>query len=72
MPGIGHTVTRGPAEFKRMDLAEFRRVYLARWPEEMPAAKHSSRRIDLAVCAIMAHSVAAVRETLADRPDLLA
>ena len=39
LPGIGHTVTEDAvrAEFEPMDLAEFRRAYLAQWPDEMPA-----------------------------------
>jgi hypothetical protein len=27
---------RRPAEFERLDLVDFRRAYLAQWPDEMP------------------------------------
>jgi len=38
MPGLGHTVTEDAVrgEFERLDLVDFRRAYLAQWPDEMP------------------------------------
>jgi hypothetical protein len=39
MPALGRTITEAtiPAEFERLDLADFCRAYLNWWPSEIPA-----------------------------------